>query len=215
MTREIWKHLSKLKSCGTMLIDNFGEKYVFLKGIHHYTCGYNNASMMRYNNGTPSPNIKGNPHHTINIINIIDFEYQLIPSKNEYEYPLTNRIIDFVKSQNFPIENLDTLSKIMASIEIYKKTYNKKEYNKQLKLNEEQSNEIKKEKELNKLLQSKLNELSTKYNEQIKLNEELVNKIKDKDESIEILQSKLHDEIKESDNIYQKMDKLKDLLYKD
>jgi len=203
------------ESCGTMLIDNFGERYVFLKTVYHYTVGYNNASMMRYTNGAHSPNIKGNPHHSVNITNIIEFEYQLIPSKNEYEYPLTNRIIDFVKSQNFPIEDLNTLSKIMASIEIYKKTYNKKEYNKQLKLNEEQSNEIKKEKELNKLLQSKLNELSTKYNEQIKLNEELVNKIKDKNESIEILQSKLHDEIKESDNIYQKMDKLKDLLYKD
>lgn len=128
MTREIWKHLSKLKSCGTMLIDNFGERYVFLKTVHHYTVGYNNASMMRYTNGAHSPNIKGNPHHSVNITNIIDFEYQLIPSKNEYEYPLTNRIIDFVKSQNFPIEDLDTLSKIMASIEIYKKTYNKKEY---------------------------------------------------------------------------------------
>ena len=135
-----YKNIKGLFIPGTMLIDNFGERYVFIKSYNCDTLKYTNEH---------SPNIKGCPHHTIDIINIIDFEYQLIPSINEYEYPLTNKIIDFVKSQNFPIDNLDTLSKIMASIEIFKKTSNDK----------------------NKTLLSQILDLQTKLDEQLKINE--------------------------------------------
>ena len=144
MRQELWKHIDKFQSSGTMLIDNYGERYVFFK------CEWENN--MIYNYGPKhSPNIKANlPLANIMYIkNIIDFEYQLIPSINEYEYPLTNKIIDFVKSQNFPIDNLNTLSKIISSIEIYKKTYNDK----------------------NKELLSQVLDLQTKLDEQLKINE--------------------------------------------
>ena len=120
MKQEIWKHLDKFKSSGTMLIDNFGERYVFLS---YMRSDYGAGDRIVYGEAN-SPNIKGKPSQFIDIKNIINFEYQLIPSINEYEYPLTNKIIDFVKSQNFPIDNLNTLSKIISSIEIFNKKLN-------------------------------------------------------------------------------------------
>jgi len=138
-----YKNIKKLFIPGTMLIDNFGERYIFIKSFTNY-----NGDCLKYINEY-SPNIKGNPHHSVNITNINEFEYQLIPSKDEYEYPLTNKIIDFVKSQNFPIENLNTLSKIMASVEIYKKTYNKKEYDELDNLTDELISNLDEKKETN------------------------------------------------------------------
>jgi predicted nucleic acid-binding Zn-ribbon protein len=124
---------------------------------------------------------------------LFNMEFQLIPSKNEYEYPLTNRIIDFVKSQNFPIENLDTLSKIMASIEIYKKTYNKKEYDELDNLTDELND---KNEELTTKLNEQVeitNELLKKYNKQLKINEELSKEIKTQKELNDDICKKMFD----------------------
>ena len=85
-------------------------------------------------------------------------EFQLIPSKSEYEYPLTNKIIDFVKSQNFPIDNLDTLSKIMASNEIFKQTHDNKNKELLFKIDTQTS---------------QIEVLRSKLDEQLKLNETL------------------------------------------
>ena len=111
---------------GIVLIDNFGERYIFQKVSQTFGNGGCCTKIRNCSQNTKMPNGYRSDHSSNEIL--FNIEYQLIPSKNEFEYPLTNRIIDFVKSQNFPIENLNTLSKIMASIEIYKKTYNKKEY---------------------------------------------------------------------------------------
>jgi hypothetical protein len=140
-----WKKIKELCIPGTILIDNFGERYIFIKIFR----SRNEGNSLEYTSEN-SPNIKGNPpNYHIPINNIIDFEYQLIPSKNEYEYPLTNKIINFVKSQNCPIDNLNTLSKIMSSVEIFKKTWNDK----------------------NKELLSQILDLQTKLDEQLKINE--------------------------------------------
>ena len=105
--------------------------------------------------------------------NISDFEYQLIPSINEYyEYPLTNKIIDFVKSQDFPVDILNRLSNIIASNEIFLKTYNDKntellyKLDLEVKLNSEISSKLEEQLKLNQDLQIKLDE-------QLKLNKEL------------------------------------------
>jgi hypothetical protein len=169
MSTELWKHIDKIISSGTMLIDNFGERYVFFKTPRL------NFQPAPHWGGQCSPNIKGNPpppHIMTPIKNIIDFEYQLIPSINEYEYPLTNKIIDFVKSQNWPIDNLNILSNIMASIEIFKKTYG--DQNKELKeLNEQNQIILSKLEEENKTLLSQIQDLQSKLDEQLKVNEML------------------------------------------
>jgi hypothetical protein len=178
---ELWNQIDqfgvKIIPCGSILIDNFGERYIFLKGVYNirYSCG--NAKYLSYP-GRNSSNIKGNlqvPPDYMEMSfqkHISEFEYQLIPSINEYEYPLTNKIIDFVKSQTLPIDNLNKLSNIMSSIEFFKKTYNDKntellyKLDLEVKLNSEISSKLEEQLKLNQ-------DLQTKLDEQLKLNKEL------------------------------------------
>jgi hypothetical protein len=188
---QVYKYFGKIKLNGTLLIDNFGERYIFDTYISTYGNGGQSKKYRAFSPNTKMP-IGHRPDFSTNEI-LFNYEFQLIPSKNEYEYPLTNRIIDFVKSQNFPIENLDTLSKIMASIEIYKKTYNKKEYDDLDNLTDELNDK-------NEELTSKLNEqveitnkLLKKYNEQLKINEELSKEIKTQKELNDDICKKMFD----------------------
>jgi hypothetical protein len=186
-----YKNIKELFIPGTILIDNFGERYIFIKSFSNY-----NGNLLKYTN-EHSPNIKGNPHHTINILKIIDFEYQLIPSKNEYEYPLTNKIIDFVKSQNFPIDNLNILSKTMASIEIFKKVYNELSDK-----NEEFEDDIEIKYYENKELENKNKELNQKNNE-------LLSKIYIQSSQIQDIQSKLDEQLKLNETLCKRLIELK------
>jgi hypothetical protein len=115
---KICKHLDQLIYSGTILFDNFGERYVFLQVLVPYG---NGGTCTKYQSCSPNTKYPNGYRSDLSSNEILfNMEFQLIPSKNEYEYPLTNKIIDFVKTQNFPIDNLNILSKIMASIEIFK-----------------------------------------------------------------------------------------------
>jgi len=176
---------------GIVLIDNFGERFIFQKVSQGFGNGGYCTKIRNCSLNIKMP-IGHRPDLSSNEI-LFNMEFQLIPSKNEYEYPLTNRIIDFVKSQNFPIENLDTLSKIMASIEIYKKTYNKKEYDELDNLTDELND---KNEELTTKLNEQVeitNELLKKYNKQLKINEELSKEIKTQKELNDDICKKMFD----------------------
>ena len=178
---QISKYFGKRKFNGIILIDNFGERYVFQKVKLTFDNGGSCYKYRAYSRNTRMPDGYIEDYSSNEIFN--DIEFQLIPSKNEYEYPLTNKIIDFVKSQNFPIGNLDILSKIMASIETYKEIYDKKKYDELVNEN-------------NKLISKleKYDELLIKYNEQLELNK--------------LLHSTLNDQENEIDNIYEYIVKL-------
>ena len=153
---KICKHLDQLIYSGTMLIDNFGERYVFLQVIVSYGNGGSCTKYSACSLNTKNPNGYRRDESSNEIL--FNMEFQLIPSKSEYEYPLTNKIIDFVKSQNFPIDNLDTLSKIMASNEIFKQTHDNKNKELLFKIDTQTS---------------QIEVLRSKLDEQLKLNETL------------------------------------------
>jgi len=192
---QVYKYFGKIELKGALLIDNFGERYVFETWWLSYG---NGGSARKYR--TWSPNTKMPIGYIADYSTqeiLFNMEFQLIPSKNEYEYPLTNKIIDFVKSQNFPIDNLNILSKIIASNEIFKKVYNELSDK-----NEEFEDDI-------EIKYYEIKELETKNKELNQKNNELLSKIDIQSSQIQDIQSKLDEQLKLNETLCKRIIELK------
>jgi len=144
-TQPIANHLSFLSKPTTIIVDNYGEYYYFSTNQHH---------SMGPLYSIDSPNIKflgGSalfmnqfPPGFINMVNI-----ELTPL-NKSNKKLSNNLINFVKSQKFPIENINMLSKQELNDNLQLKL------DTQIKINKELQSKLEEYIQINKDLNMKL-----------------------------------------------------------